>query len=882
MKRLRLAICTLLFIVSIFGALSTFSVLAQVAGQDKMTTTDPAPPTTPAPNAIPPNATPQTSTAPATTPGSCSLSWTGFSLFDCINGAIAWIIKNTLLQIAGFLLWASANMFNYSVQIGVLQFAKWVPVQIYPIWLIVRQIVSLIIIFIGLYLGFMYILGKDEKFQKYIPWVVMFALFVNFSYPITRTMVDISNVVSLNIYASAVGPSALTAGITDQDTAGGIITARLGLTKLIAGAVSGDAAKDGPDMLKSVTSIPAALAAVVFVVYAAYIFLIVTGIFLMRTFLLVLLIVGSPLLLVDGVFPLLGEKAKMLRKVFFEQLIVGPVFMIMFALTLKFLTIFSTDGPMGANFNNISAVATGDSGADTIKTFFNLIMMLVMLHVMIKVTKSTAGTAGNFFSDALGTVGSYAVGAATGGVAAGSGLLARKGIGGAATAMRDSKWVTNNQDSFIGRRAYNLSNSVANSTFDIRNTAVAQKASGKLGISMGMGAKMGYDEESKATIEKKKKDAIDARNRIKTHYERDKYKENVFGKKVLDENGQAILLHKKGEVNEAALAAQRRFDTTSGGALFQTKKQKEAVDDALTETMTAGNEKIKGEIEKESSIDMSKYSSLKTKEEKANFVNSLNSHLTELKKTDKDATGKQAKAVVKTLEDIKKKETDEKNAFDKQVQYVLTNYTKKTGADKEKYLSNQSQEINEAVTRMITDEKQAAKTAAASPLDLDVTAGSSEPTQSDIAAGSTLRQERIQKVAEGRAKQVENSTDDIFPELYEADLKKAQEKQQESAKRAVEFSKNKNQSTSSSPVEAAQPFNVEQVATVDFAQQAAARRAERQQEATQKAQSQMAQNAAAVTNPVPGVTIPSPTVSAPTTPASNQTPFTTTGTDPIS
>lgn len=722
MKRLRLVVCTLLFVVSIFGALSTSHVFAEPAA---------LPPNPTLTSDTPPNATPQGTPKPAAGPGGCSLSWSGFSLFDCLNEGIAWIIKNTLLQIAGFLVWVTANMFNYSVQIGVLRFNEWAPSSIYPIWLIVRQIVSLVIVFIGLYLGFMYILGKDDKFQRYIPWVIMFALFVNFSYPITRTMVDISNVISLNIYASAVGPGALNAGITDQNTAGGLITARLGLPGLIAGAVSKDEIPGGPDMLKSVNSIPAALAAVVFVLYASYIFLIVTGIFLMRTFVLVLLIVGSPILLVDSVFPLLGEKAKMLRKVFFEQLVVGPVFMIMFALTLKFLTIFSDSGTLASNFN----VSSGDS---TIKTFFNLIMMLVMLHVMIKVTKSTAGEVGNFASNAMGTVGGFAMGAAAGG----TGFLARKGIGGLAMKARDSKWVTNNQDSFIGRRAYNLSNSVANSTFDIRKTAVAGKMA-SLGMGMGMGAKMGYEEETKTTIEKKKRDAIDARNRIKTHYERDKYKENVFGKKVLDENGQAILLHKKGEVNEEAFNAQRRFDTTSGGALFQTKKQKEAVDDALIETMTAGNEKIKGEIEKESSIDMSKYSSLKTKVEKANFVNSLNTQLADLQKTDKDGTGKQAKAVVKTLEDIKKKEIAEKEAFDTEVSSVFYRYNQKEGKDQKDYYTNQTKEVQDAM--MSLQKKIAAEGLAldkekdellSSGLDIDLTPTSRE---SSLAAANNLR-----------------------------------------------------------------------------------------------------------------------------------------------
>jgi peptidyl-tRNA hydrolase len=174
----------------------------------------------------------------------CSVLGTD-ALIGCIDQAVTWIIKNTILQIGGFFVWLTANMFNYAVKIGILQFAKWAPDQLYPIWLIVRQIISLFIVFIGLYLGLMYILGKDEKFQKYIPWVIMFALFVNFSYPLVRTAIDISNIVSLKIYASAVGPGALDENPTN--TAGAQILDKLGLQGLL---MSATATKDGDGGLK--------------------------------------------------------------------------------------------------------------------------------------------------------------------------------------------------------------------------------------------------------------------------------------------------------------------------------------------------------------------------------------------------------------------------------------------------------------------------------------------------------------------------------------------------------------------------------------------------------------------------------------------------------
>jgi hypothetical protein len=349
---------------------------------------------------------------------------------------------------------------------------------------------------------------------------------------------------------------------------------------------------------------------------------------------------------------------------------------------------------------------------------------------------------------------------------------------------------------------------------------------------MGMGVKMGYDEEAKARIEKKKKDALEARNRIKTHYERDKYKENIFGKKVLDENGQAILLNKKGEVNEAALEAQRRFDTNSGGALFLTKKQKEAVDDALTENMTAGNEKIKSEIEKESSIDMSKYNSLKSKTEKENFVNALQAQLADLKKTDTQGTGKQSKAVMKTLEDIGKKEASEKEAFDKQVKDVFNRYNAKSGEKQKEYFEEQTQEIQDEIKNL---EKKALELdqekdeILSSGLDVDLTPTSRE---SSLAAANNLR----------------------------------------SSVEAVMSDKPKNDA-----VDITKPFNVEQqVATMSFAQRAAAKRQAAQAVATQVARIEMTKsnNTKPPESPNPTLSNPKPSPSPSPSTAEASTPET--------
>lgn len=738
MKRLVLLVSAFVLIVNILGGFSATHTFAQAV-----------PPAT----VIPPTGVVVTdlelgSAVPASgvstvqndkDDGTCSL-FGASSIANCLSVGFQWIIKNILLEIGGFMVWLTANMFNYAIKIGVLEFSSWAPDSLYPIWLIVRQIVSLIIVFIGLYLGFMYILGKDG-FQKYIPWVIMFALFVNFSYPLVRTAIDLSNIISLKIYVSAVG-----SGVLEPSTAsdaGSLIVSKLGLQGLAASAVS---SKGGTGLVTSINSVPAALLAVCYVFYTAYIFFMVTALFVMRTAALVFLIVASPILLVDSVLPMLGERAKLVRKIFFEQLAIGPIFMLMLALTLKFLDVFSASGKLSAS--GLSGAASG-TGADTIGVFFNILMMLIMLWIMLKVTKSTAGTLGEYATSAMGTVGGFAVGAAAGG----TGLLARKGLGGLAMKARDSKWVQNNQDSFLGRRAYNLSNTVANSTFDLRNSAVAQKYAGKMGISSGMGtgAKMGQEEYGKAKL----KDAIERSSRIKTHHERDVYKDKigedgkVVYEDVTDKDGKVVkkvkaqeLVHRKGDVDAAGWEAKTRFIANSGGGtMFLTKEQKQKQHEALGEEANKDSDKRIAEVEANSTKDTQIYKNItedetlpdgtiiSKKQSKARFLAGLENELENLKKTDPTLQGNQTQSLMKSIQSIKKTEAIENAAFDKQVQYVLSNYSKKSGADADNYLSNQSQDIHDAVRNIITNEQNAAKdTTQSGPLDLDITQGNGGAT----------------------------------------------------------------------------------------------------------------------------------------------------------
>lgn len=388
----------------------------------------------------------------------CNIDILGSSwdMLGCLNVFFGWLIKVIFLNIAGFFLWLAGNLLNYSIQFGILDFKSWAPDSIYPLWQIVRQIISLCVVFAGLYIGFMYIINQQDTFiKKYIPWLVVFALFVNFSYPITRGLVDVSNIISLNIYSQIVGGDTLV-GKNEANTAGAVIMSRLGLQELIGSANSVN--NQTTENVSKLNGIGGALMAVIMVLYTAYILGFAALLFMIRNIVLVLSIIFSPLMFVNAVIPKFGEKAAWLREFFFKQLALSVVFMVMLYFSVRVMSVFDSIRPIDK---------------PDITMVFNITIMLVVLHIMLKVTRSLSGEIGKGVEGLYKTA---ALGVAGGGMA----FAGRATLGRVASRVAESDWLDKKQGTVFGRSLMNLSSSVANSTFDSRNTKLAQGI-GKMG-----------------------------------------------------------------------------------------------------------------------------------------------------------------------------------------------------------------------------------------------------------------------------------------------------------------------------------------------------------------------------------------------------------------
>lgn len=428
---------------------------------------------------------------------SCSLI-SSSPILDCLELGTTWLVKSIILNIVGFFLWMSANLLNFAMYHGVFKFSEFAPKEIYNIWLVVRQIISLFVFFAGLFVGFMAIIGKSEEFKKYVAFLVVFGLFVNFSYPIVRVFVDVSNVVSLQIYQTTLGKDILlTDNPSGDDTAGARIMRSMGLQGLVMSATSLSDKANAPDssFINTVTSLPGAIAIVAVVGSAAYILFMIAMMIIARTALLVCIIIASPILLVDTIVPALGEKAKWLRGVFISQLFVAPVFAIMLALTLKFLDIFS-------ELNKGPNALTG-AGANTAAVFFNLIMMLVMLWIMYKVTKTVAGSVGDTVTNWAGKAGGMGTGMALGAGAATLGFAGRNTVGRLAANLGKKDW----GGGVLGNAAKSTFSKIGDASFDGRKFGIVQSVASTAGITnLGKGGQNGYaknrEESEKKTFER--------------------------------------------------------------------------------------------------------------------------------------------------------------------------------------------------------------------------------------------------------------------------------------------------------------------------------------------------------------------------------------------
>lgn len=342
--------------------------------------------------------------------------WSIWWIFEKIVGAVA--------LIAGL----SITIFEYAVNSAILNMKDKFDLGsgealknglanqhlVFVIWKIVRDIVNILVFFSAVYIGIRRILGDEGDFVKNVVRVLMFAFLVNFSYPISKFLIDISNASSLFIFNYIVEVSAGSASLAK------IILSTLGfglLSKIFGGGsvdLTGDLTSSSPWTAQVLVLILSLIMLVVFAFLAIMLFA--------RMLILIFCVIFSPLMFASGFLGIVSKWQKEWADNFFGNIIFAPLMM---------LGLYMIIGLMTAN--NISGGGVAKIGAVTasgdVSGIARLLMAIVGFVLVYYLAKMTSGSIGN-------AVGGLAMkGLGTAGMFVGGGLIAGSAIKGAGALM---------------------------------------------------------------------------------------------------------------------------------------------------------------------------------------------------------------------------------------------------------------------------------------------------------------------------------------------------------------------------------------------------------------------------------------------------------------
>ncbi len=416
-------------------------------------------------------------------------------ILPALCGIVDFTLSGIGWALAG-LMYLCATLFDYSFDNFVLHIATMFQDEdgvnkayIYGAWTAIRDLANIAAFFAAVYAGFLRIIGQNqEDFRKAVAKLLLFALLTNFSFALSKFAIDVSNVISLQIYGAASGykfsgnVSTSSQGMLSSDY--GISTAymkQMGISAFVQ-----DTSQVNPNSaFKNLDSLTVVFVSYIFFIFAGWQFLSMAIFILTRSFLLIASVIFSPLMFIGGLVPALDKAHDKWRETFFGNLVVAPILAIFTWLGLQILK--------GANETTLGIIGDG-SIQDMLKQIAMLALTGISLYVGKKFAEQASGAVGQFAVKVLGgAVGGAAMAVGT----AGTGFVARAGMARAAAMAGNvgKKWATQEgagrakkfagglllkggermeKTQIFGRSAYDVRKGIEDKVADKRNTVLRE------------------------------------------------------------------------------------------------------------------------------------------------------------------------------------------------------------------------------------------------------------------------------------------------------------------------------------------------------------------------------------------------------------------------
>ncbi len=399
--------------------------------------------------------------------------------FVQVNFEFIWI------PIADYVVALGGKLLNYSIEFTIFSSygssgnpLKTFDASIKEIWVIIRDTINIVFIFTLLYIAIQRILGSFKK--EIFVGVLISAVFVNFSFFITRTAIDMGNILTSSIY-NQIEIKSKQFDLKEDKITDSILQGISGtkssikLSEILRSIVGTDSVnkiavlKDfNPENTRD--AVGSTLLRFIMLIVLGFVFLLMSFLLVGRFIMLIFLMASSPIGFLWGSVPQIAKYASSWWNNLISQIAIAPIFMFFMLIVI--------------NISQNDGLKTARTGSASVGLFFNYILMIGLLMYSVKITKKMGGAVTNLAGKATSFVAGAALGAVTGGTA----LVGRQVVGRLAARTANSAIGTRLQQSAAkGGFAGGLSNlalkgikSTASSSFDVRGSKTIQGSFGQI------------------------------------------------------------------------------------------------------------------------------------------------------------------------------------------------------------------------------------------------------------------------------------------------------------------------------------------------------------------------------------------------------------------
>ena len=318
--------------------------------------------------------------------------------FTVVNSIIG-SIGNFLLSLASYLLAISGIFLNLSLNITthVGDFYNSIP-ALNEVWLVVRNMSSIFIIFALLYSSIKVIVGagSSSATKELIAKIVIAGVMINFSLFFTKVLIDGSNLVSLQFYRAIAPKSAgslnnLSSAFNDG-----------GLSDVFMSSFKIPRLYENKPVLKAVdTGLSigiSTIAGMLMMIIAAISLLGASVAIMFRTAYLIFIMAVSPIYFAAMIFPQLEDKAKEVTKIFKAQLIFMPTYLFLMYVALKLISSPGFSAIFNQGSNGVPGAGEGPFGVTSIAVMVQFIIASIFINAPL-VAAIAAGASGAKFAE---------------------------------------------------------------------------------------------------------------------------------------------------------------------------------------------------------------------------------------------------------------------------------------------------------------------------------------------------------------------------------------------------------------------------------------------------------------------------------------------------